>query len=288
MSLTVDVNVDANGVDVVDGVDVERVAAFGFDHAAMAAADARIGADRLVALEAVHNFRDMGGYVTADGRHVRARRLFRADGLDRLTPTDVDTLRPLGLHTVIDLRTDGEIERRGRFPFEALPVDWYHLSVIDVTWDRTDALDGTEEDYLYAQYKSMLAYGEPRFLEAFLVLGLPGAFPAVFHCAAGKDRTGLLAALLLGALGVDDATITHDYELTRAGMDRMRAWALTKDTEMAEAVRTMPRHFGAVAPGAVARLLADIHHDHGSVREYVRSLGVPTDTLDGITAQLLV
>jgi protein-tyrosine phosphatase len=269
-------------------VDVDGVAAYGFDHEAMAAADARLGTDRLVTLEAVHNFRDMGGYVTADGRHVRPRRLFRADGLDRLTPTDVDTLRPLDLHTVIDLRTDGEIQRRGRFPFEAIPVDWYHLSVIDVTWDRADALTGNEEDYLYAQYRSMLAYGEPRFLEAFLVLGLPGAFPAVFHCAAGKDRTGLLAALLLGVLGVDDATIADDYELTRAGMERMRTWALAMNTEMAEAVRTMPRHFAAVEPGAIARVLADVRREHGSVRDYLRSLGVPSDTLDQIEAQLLI
>jgi protein-tyrosine phosphatase len=269
-------------------VDVDGLAGSGFDPAVMRAADGRLGSDRLVALEAVHNFRDMGGYATADGRHLRARRLFRADGLDRLTPADIDTIRPLGLNTVIDLRTEAEIDRRGRFPFEAMPVDWYHLSVIDVTWDRADVLTGNEEDYLYAQYASMLAYGEPRFLEAFLVLGLPGAFPAVFHCAAGKDRTGLLAALLLGALGVDDDTIAHDYELTRAGMDRMRAWADGNKAEMTEAVRTMPRHFAAVEPGAIRRLLADIRAAHGSVRDYLRSLGVPTETLDRIEAALLV
>jgi protein-tyrosine phosphatase len=117
---------------------------------------------------------------------------------------------------------------------------------------------------------------------------LPGAFPAVFHCAAGKDRTGLLAALLLGALGVDDEIIVHDYALTRAGMDRIRAWAERSNAEMAEAVRTMPRHFAAVEPGALGRLLADIRRSHGSVRDYVRSLGVPTETLDRIEAQLLV
>ena len=264
---------------------VDGSSGFGFEEAA--AADERLGADRLVTLEAVHNFRDMGGYATADGRHVRPRRLFRADGLDRLTPADIETIRPLGLNTVIDLRTDGEVERRGRFPYESLPVDWYQLAVIDVTWDRADALDGSEEDFLYAQYASMLAFGEPRFLQAFLVLGLPGAFPAVFHCAAGKDRTGLLAALVLGSLGVDDATIAYDYELTRAGMDRMTAWAASSSAEMAEAVRTMPRHFAAVEPGAVARVLADVRAAHGSVRNYVRSLGVPSETLDRIEAALL-
>src|SRR6478752_9516872 len=69
--------------------------------------------DRLVVLEAVHNFRDLGGYPTADGRVTRWRTLYRADGLHRLTPGDVELLRPLGLRTVLDLRTDRELEQRG-------------------------------------------------------------------------------------------------------------------------------------------------------------------------------
>ena len=77
--------------------------------------------DRLLALEAVHNFRDLGGYATTDGRVTRWHTLFRADGLHRLSPADVESLRTLGLRTVIDLRTDRELAERGRFPVERLP-----------------------------------------------------------------------------------------------------------------------------------------------------------------------
>ena len=73
---------------------------------------------RLIALDGVHNFRDMGGYPTVDGRTTRWGRLYRADGLFRLTTDDVEALRPLGLRTVVDLRTQEEIDLRGRFPVE--------------------------------------------------------------------------------------------------------------------------------------------------------------------------
>ena len=89
-----------------------------------------------VALTGVFNFRDLGGYAAADGRTVRWRTLFRADGLDRLTPADVEVLRPYGLRTVVDLRMAHELEEKGRFPVDSYPVTFHHLSVMDKTWDR--------------------------------------------------------------------------------------------------------------------------------------------------------
>ena len=242
---------------------------------------------RLIALEAVHNFRDLGGYRTADGQTVRYGALFRADGLQRLTAADVETLRPLGLRTVIDLRTDREIVERGTFPRDAYPVRWHHLPVIDVTWEP-NASDGMEPaDFLYEQYRSMLDYGEPRYAEAFRLLGLPGAFPAVFHCAAGKDRTGIMAALILGMLGVPDDVIVDDYALTRPAMERMRAWAEVHNPEMAAAWRAMPAAYGAAEPEAMAWLLADLRARHGTITAYLRGLGVPTATLDALAGELL-
>ena len=92
----------------------------------------------------------------------------------------------------------------GTFPVDTYPVTFHHLPVVDVTWDA-DAPGADPADpsaFLFHQYQSLLAYGEPLFAKAFHLLGLPGALPAVFHCAAGKDRTGILAALVLASLGV--------------------------------------------------------------------------------------
>jgi protein-tyrosine phosphatase len=243
---------------------------------------------RLVALEAVHNFRDLGGYKTADGRVTLWRTLFRADGLYRLTPTDVVTLEPLGLQTVIDLRSDTELDERGRFPVDAHPVVFHHLPIVDTTWADLDRPTyERDEDFLIWAYQEMLSVGAPRFAKAFDALAEPGALPAVFHCAAGKDRTGLLAALLLGSLGVSHDDIVADYELTVEGMARFRAWADREWPEWAARMASMPKAFGAALPEAMREIIDELSAQHGSIRNYVRSIGVSDETLATLESVLL-
>lgn len=243
---------------------------------------------RLVALDAVHNFRDMGGYDTADGRTTRWGMLYRADGLYRLTDADLEVVAALGLRTVIDLRTPNELDERGRFPFEKHPVDFHHLSVIDATWQSTAApAYDTDAEFLTWAYRQMRAQGGPRFVAAINVLARPDALPAVFHCAAGKDRTGLLAALLLGALGVSHDQIVADYALTAEGMERMRAWATREFPDLAARMADTPSAMLAAVPEAMASTLAEICAEHGTVRSYVVSLGVTQATLDSLADALL-
>src|SRR6478752_6024354 len=140
--------------------------------------------DRLVALEAVHNFRDLGGYPTVDGRSTRWRALYRADGLHRLAGADLDVIRTLGLRTVIDLRRPDEIAERGTFPVADHPVEYHNM------WKDKEAPHYDDDaDFLHWAYTDMLASGGATFAEAIDVLAASGALPAVFHCAAGKDRT---------------------------------------------------------------------------------------------------
>ena len=180
---------------------------------------------RLIALDGVHNFRDLGGYPTADGRTTRWGRLYRADGLFRLTTADVEALRPLGLRTVVDLRTHEELELRGRFPVEAHPVAFHHIPVLDTTWAHPDERIDDVAEFLCGKYQEMLTDAPHRFAEALDLMGAADALPAVFHCAAGKDRTGVTAMLVLGSLGVPREYIAADYQLTAEAMDRMLAWA---------------------------------------------------------------
>jgi protein-tyrosine phosphatase len=243
---------------------------------------------RLVALEAVHNFRDLGGYQTADGRTMKWRTLFRADGLYRLTPADVVALEPLGLRTVIDLRSDTELDERGRFPVDVHPVVFHHLPIVDATWANLERPeDERDEDFLIWAYHEMLSVGAPRFALAFDALAEPDALPAVFHCAAGKDRTGLLAALLLGAMGVSHDDIVADYVLTVEGMARFQIWAAREWPEWAERMATMPPAFHAALPGAMRYIIDELCTEHGSIRDYVRSTGVSDATLATLESVLL-
>jgi protein-tyrosine phosphatase len=243
---------------------------------------------RNVELDGVYNFRDLGGYPTQDGRSLRWRTLFRADGLGRLTADDLETLRPIALKSVVDLRTAREIDERGRFPFETYPVAFHHLSVIDTTWDREQArienLPATE--FLHRAYTAMLAEGSERFASVFAVLADTDALPAVFHCAAGKDRTGLVAALLLGALGVETHDIVADYALTQATMARFLERARSESTG-ASLIDAAPQTFFTAEPAAMARVLDDLEHSHGSVRGYVRAIGVTADVLSRLEDLLL-
>jgi protein-tyrosine phosphatase len=243
---------------------------------------------RLVALEAVHNFRDLGGYATADGRCTKWRTVFRADGLYRLTPDDVVTLEPLGLRTVIDLRSDTELDERGRFPVDVHPVVFHHLPIVDTTWSDLDRPKfERDEDFLIWAYQEMLTVGAPRFAKAFDALAEPGALPAVFHCAAGKDRTGLLAALLLGSLGVSHDDIVADYALTVEGMARFRTWADREWPEWTARLATIPAAFTAALPEAMRHIVDELTAEHGSIRAYVRSIGVGDDTLATLESVLL-
>jgi len=244
--------------------------------------------ERTLPLEGAFNFRDMGGYPTTDGRRVKWRTLFRADGLDTLTGGDLSQLGPIGLRTVVDLRSAHEVAERGTFPVDDYPVTFHHLSVMDTTWDRDELarrpMSSTE--FLHWAYTSMLADGAPRFATAFGLLAERDALPAVFHCAAGKDRTGLLAALLLGSLNVEREAIVADYALTEVAMprflERMRGHA---DGE-AKADQS-PRAFFAADAGAMELVLTDIEAAHGSVRSLMGTLGVTDETLQRLDELLL-
>lgn len=250
-------------------------------------------ARRVVPLEGIHNFRDLGGYELADGRTIGWGRLFRSDGLYRASELDVETFDGLGLRTVVDLRSTPETADHGSFPVEKYPVAYVHLPIIDVTWARSDVPDfpDTERgtvDFLVWAYHDMLQQGGDRFAAAIHTLALPESMPAVFHCAAGKDRTGVLAALILGALGVDHETIVGDYELTVDGMARMRAWVMEHHPEMAKRMGETPAFMLAAHPQAMREVLAGLVEAYGSIAEFVDGLGVGPATLADLADQLTI
>jgi protein-tyrosine phosphatase len=235
--------------------------------------------DRHIEFEAVHNFRDLGGYPTVDDRVTRWGVLFRADGLHRLTDADLVRFDALGMRTVVDLRTDLEVEQHGAFPHDRHPIAYHHVPVIDATWNHQEVPDLDDVDFLVWAYRAMLDEGGPRFAEAIELLVADGAAPAVFHCAAGKDRTGIVAALVLGAVGVPDEVIVADYARTAEAMRRMQDWVRVNHPELYERYAETPSAFLAAEPAAMQVILDDLRQDHGSVRDAAAGLGVGSEAL---------
>jgi protein-tyrosine phosphatase len=174
--------------------------------------------NRILDLDGPLNFRDLGGYPVGRDRFVRTGLLFRSDGLDTLTPEDTRLLTDVvGLSAVVDLRSEEELARTGPSLLEQGGVAVHHLPIVD----RTQNFFGDGEPRISAAYLRIISDAEDRFVAAVQLLAdLDG--PAVFHCAAGKDRTGLLAIFVLDLLGVDDDLIADDYALTAAIMPEFR------------------------------------------------------------------
>lgn len=238
---------------------------------------------RHIAHDRVFNLRDLGGYRTAGGRTTRWATLYRGDGLHRL---DADDCTALGLKTVLDLRTDVEVTERGRLEVDG--VDWHHLPVIRSTWEAgwwTD--ESTPERFLADRYLTMLDEGAPALADALRVLARPERLPAAFHCAAGKDRTGVLAAIVLALLGVDDDTIATDYGLSRLGMDRLVEWIRATYPDRLDTMADQPAVFLDAPDAAMHLFLEELRAAHGSVEAYVESIGVDHDVVEDLQANLL-
>lgn len=147
--------------------------------------------------------------------------MFRADGLHQLSSADLATLAGIGLRTVVDLRTNVESEQRGRFPIDDLAVNYLALPLTDVLPAPDELPEWAKASHVASRYEAMVVDGGPVLSSAIRALSTNEALPAVVHCSAGKDRTGVLVALVLGFLGVADETIVDDYTLSAEAMERL-------------------------------------------------------------------
>jgi protein-tyrosine phosphatase len=180
--------------------------------------------ERLLPLQGGRNFRDLGGYRTLDGRHVKWGVLFRSGSMHGLTPADYAYLEKLGIRVVCDLRDNGERAAEPvAWPGPAAPrvlSDDYHLDMA-LSMPKGDLAHATGEQAraaLAASYPALLVQFNGQFRRMFGEL-LADHVPLAFNCTAGKDRTGIAAALILTALGVPRQTIIEDYLLTNRYLD---------------------------------------------------------------------
>jgi protein-tyrosine phosphatase len=239
---------------------------------------------RHVTLEACFNFRDIGGYATADGRVVRWGAVYRSGSLHRLTAADREVTAELGVRTVIDLRSSGELERDGWFGGSGV-VSHHHVPLEDASDEEIKERDNGARE-LGEAYVKIANVGRVGVANA-LRLVAEREHPVVVHCFAGKDRTGIITALLLSSLGVPDATITDDYRLSEHSLAPSIAWANDNDLAWATLMASLPPSVLAAPPTAVPRFLGALREQYGSVDDYLFGAGLDRDVLDLLRARLL-
>jgi protein-tyrosine phosphatase len=241
---------------------------------------------RHLPLGGTYNVRDVGGYTTHDGRTIRWRTLFRADSLHRLAEDGQAHLIEAGLQTIVDLRRDDELALA---PNVLATSDRVRYVWISLAPNPTNG-EGRRElapDSLARTYRAIVDGRWTELREVLTALARPGAFPALVHCTAGKDRTGIVVALLLALAGVDHATIAEDYALSAAYLTdeffadaRVRAEAAGHDWEQYRNLLGCPADL-------MLATLADLDARFGGVEAYLRQIGLADDQIDALRSALV-
>lgn len=249
--------------------------------------------ERWLRLEGAVNVRDLGGLPTLDGRRTAHGVLLRSDNLQDLTPADVEVLHErLGVRTVVDLRTAGEAAREGATPLHALGVDHrQHSLVPEVLAAGDPALDARvlpdRTGMLPLQvYRGYLEEASDAVVAAVRVLADPAAGTTVFHCAAGKDRTGVVAALVESAVGVTREAVLADYLLTAERVPAIVARLASSATYAADVTgRPLSGHFPQ--PETMAGILDLLDTEWGGARGWLLAHGLTEAELASLERRLL-
>lgn len=229
---------------------------------------------RVLPLEGGRNFRDLGGYATQDGRHVRWGVLFRSGSLARLTRADWNHLAVRGVRALCDLRSTGE---RASEPVQLadLPSVSYWARDYTTSFAELRAMLRTHFATADAARQGMISgYRELPFEQAASYRQLfaslkAGHIPLIFNCSAGKDRTGTAAALILRALGVPRSTVVEDFVLTNEVLDLQKLLLQRAGNSWA---KHSPEVVGAITradPDYIQTALDSIDERHGSIAGFL-------------------
>jgi protein-tyrosine phosphatase len=240
---------------------------------------------RAIALEGCLNFRDLGGYPTAEGRTVRWRQVFRSDALHLLTPADIAVVRDeLAVRDVIDLRSSAEVRSEGQGPLAEEDIRFHHLPLFDGEV-RAEDRERAAQVSLVDRYVFLAELAQDRIGRVIGTIATADA-GAVFHCAAGKDRTGVISAIVLGLLGVPDDVIVADYVATQDNLD-----AIVERLNSLEGYRTMlaelPPDTMHANPETMMEFLERMRSRHGTMERYAREAGLSDDVVARLRARLL-
>jgi protein-tyrosine phosphatase len=244
--------------------------------------------DRTLRWDGCVNIRDLGGHPTEDGRTTRFGAVVRADSIRELSDAGWAELLAYGVSRIVDLRFESELALD---PPREVPVEVMHVPLLPdldaPEWAEIDEVGDAAPDASSATravYLEFLERFRARVGEAITAVAEAPAGTVIVHCLGGKDRTGLVVALLLRLAGVGPQEIAEDYALSGPNLRTMTdVWIAAAESDLE---RERRRRIGESPAAAMLGVLEELERRHGSVRDYLLAAGVAPERLDAATARL--
>ncbi|NLT58032.1 MAG: tyrosine-protein phosphatase [Clostridiales bacterium] len=241
---------------------------------------------RRLPLKALYNTRELGGYPAAGGRVTQYGRLLRSDGPIELPKEDVEALLRYGIRTVVDLRAEDEVVRHPSSLAQAGGIAYHHISLMGDPAHLRKRMDESELNgfmtSLTLLYTSMTDYMPEQFLTIFRLLAQ--ALPqggVLFNCTAGKDRTGVIAAMVLQLCGVARLDIVADYMVTATYLaPKLMLWAQQSDAEI-------PKSLLSSEPATIEAFLDHLDRTYGGAERFLIRSGLEPAVIESLREQLL-
>ena len=243
---------------------------------------------RALVVDGLLNVRDLGGLSTPDGRRVRPGRIVRSDNLRGLTDEGAVTLvREVAPRLVVDLRTEAECAREGRGLAEVADVGYVNFPLQPKAALNAEQVAAGLATNLFDDYVLQIRGNGGPLVAALELLSDGDALPAVVHCTAGKDRTGVLVALLLDLLGVAREQIVADYAATTENMPAVLARIRSSSFFQGNGLAAAPAWIFESTPETMRDFLSWLDDEHGGTERWATDHGLSPDAVQRLRANLL-
>ena len=244
--------------------------------------------NRHIELDDASNVRDLGHYPTKEGKRTVSGLLFRAAGLHELSESSIAILLHRGIITDVDLRRTDEVDQRPDLLGKSDKINYIRHNIVgDLPTFPDEKLEGTLEtnldiivEWYHKTYAGWLENNQTAIKDALTTLFNPDNLPALYHCEAGKDRTGIISALILSVCGVDDESVAEDYGLSAKYLiDRyFQEQALPGRTR--ENYTWLDYQNENCSPKVMIKIMDYIKTVYGGTENYIVSLGITKETIE--------
>lgn len=235
-----------------------------------------ISSQRHLALEGSHNIRDIGGYQTLDGRYTRWKTILRADSLSHLPHVSQQALLNYGIQTIIDLRSPSEVAKSPNVFSNSKNINYFSLPLVR---DKNESVILEQPQTLVERYCLILEYCQKEIKLILETIATTDTIPVLINCTAGKDRTGLIIALLLGIANVAESTIVEDYALSAKYLDsvleKLRLQARQSGYHMQNVERMLECQHNTMID-----TINYLQAKYGGIVDYLSSIGITSEVIN--------